>query len=189
MDLYHIALYFHLLALVVASGATAVAKVAASRRAKARTVAEALEWHSVQMSAAKLFPLMLVLFAVTGSLMVSRLSPQVWQSGFVIAGMTGIVLLLASGVYLAGKGKALGTALEQMAAKNPDMPLPKMAPPALVVALPVINTFLALAVAFDMTTKPATVGGALGIVAGGIALGAALGFRRPLPAPERVPAA
>ena len=47
-------------------------------------------------------------------------------------------------------------------------------------------TGLALAVVFDMVTKPASIPIALGIVAIGIVLGAAVGMRRPAPAAQEV---
>jgi hypothetical protein len=66
VDRYHIALFIHILALMVATGATAVTKVAAGRRARARTVGEALDWHNVLASTAKAFPVCLATFAITG---------------------------------------------------------------------------------------------------------------------------
>jgi len=67
MDLlYPLAKYVHLFALFVAAGVTAVTKLAAGRRMRARTVGEALDWHNVLLSAAKLFPICLVVLAITG---------------------------------------------------------------------------------------------------------------------------
>lgn len=178
MDLYHIALYFHIIALLVASGATAVMKIAAGRLARARTVGDALDWHKLQTSTAKFFPMMLALFVITGSYMVSRSAVGVWSSGFVTAGMFGVVFLLASGIYLGLKGKALGAMLQGIAAKDPNAPMPRMVPPALIVALPIVNTFVALSVAFDMVTKPTSVASAMLVVAIGIVLGAVIGLRQ-----------
>jgi hypothetical protein len=188
MDLYHIALYLHIVAVIVASGATTVTKLAASRRARARTVAEALDWHNVLMSASKAFPIVLAVFVLTGAFMLSRGQSSVWGSGFVVAGLAGVLLLFASGIYLALKGKALGGFLQSVAAKGLDQPAPRLAPPPMVAALPAINTGIALAVVFDMVTKPVSVPVALGIVALGIVLSAGLGMRRPAPAAKRVAA-
>jgi hypothetical protein len=189
MDLYHITLFVHLFTLIVAASATAVTKLAVGRRARARTVGEALEWHTVLMSTSKLFPICLAAFVITGSYMLSIAQLHVWSTGFVVAGLVGVVLLLVSGVFLATKGKALKQVLEEMAKNGLDQPAPKLAPPALVAALPVINTGIALGVVFDMVTKPASIPVALGVVAIGIAIGAAAGARRPAPAAERVRAA
>ena len=189
MDLYHIALYLHIIAIVVASGATTVTKLAAARRASARTVGDALDWHNVLMSASKAFPIVLAVFVLTGAFMLSRGQPSVWGSGFVVAGLTGVVLLFASGTYLGLKGKALGGFLQSLAAKGTEQPAPRLVPPPLVATLPMINTGIALAVAFDMVTKPVSVPVALGIVALGIAITAALGARRrPAPVATRATA-
>ena len=170
MNPYLLAKFLHLLALLVAAGVTAVTKLADGRRARARTVGEALDWHVVLLSAARLFPICLVVFAVTGGYMLSvaHVSPS---TGFIVAGMLGIVLLLLSGTFLGIKGAALRNVLEQIASKGEDQPAPKLVPPPAVVLLPTINTGVALAVAFVMVTKPASIPIALGIVALGIVLG------------------
>jgi hypothetical protein len=111
--------------------------------------------------------------------MLSFSNAGVWRSGFVVAGLTGVVLLLVIGGFLGAKGKAVQQRLEQLVAQNADQPAPKFAPPAVVAALPMINTGIALSVAFDMVTKPVGVPLSLGIVAIGIVLGATVGLRRP----------
>lgn len=171
MDLYPIAKYVHLVALFVAAGVTAVTKLAAGRRMRARTVGEALDWHNVLLSAAKLFPICLLVLAITGGYMLSVLHVPM-STGFIVAGVFGIVWLLASGAFLGIKGGAVRRALEGMAAKGADQPVPKMAPPAAVVLLPTLNTGVALGVALDMVAKPASISIALGIVAVGAVLGA-----------------
>lgn len=170
MDLYPLAKYVHLVALFVAAGVTAVTKLAAGRRVRARTVGEALDWHNLLMSAAKLFPICLLVLAITGGYMLSVLHVSM-SSGFIVAGVLAIVWLFASGAFLGIKGGALKGVLEGMAAKGADQPVPKLAPPAAVVMLPAINTGVALAVALDMVVKPATLPVAFGIVAVGVVLG------------------
>lgn len=181
MDPYHIALFLHLLALVVAAGASAVTKLAAGRRARARTVGDMLEWHGVIAATSRLFPICIVVFLVTGSYMLAVARVHAWSSGFVVAGMLGIVMLLVSSVFLARQGIALGRALEGMAAHGADQPAPKLTPPPVVSALPAINTAIAIAVVFVMVTKPASVPLALGIVALGVIIGAVSAARRPEP--------
>lgn len=187
MDRYHIALFLHLLTLIVAVSTTAITKLAASRRMHARTIGEALEWHTVLMSASKTFPACLAAFVITGSYMLSVANAHVWTTGFVVAGFAGVALLLASGIYLSLKGRALTGVLENMAKAGLDRPAPKLVPPPLVAILPVANTGIALAVAFDMTTKPASVPVALLVIAIGAGLGAMWAIRRrPAPAPKPV---
>jgi hypothetical protein len=190
MDRYHIALFLHIVTLIVAASTTAVTKLAVSRRIRARTIGEVLEWHEVLMSASKLFPMCLAAFVITGSYMLSVSNSSVWTTGFAVAGFVGVGLLLASGVYLSTKAKALKAVLENMAKAGADRPAPKLIPPPLVAMLPVVNTGIALAVVFDMATKPASVPVALLVVGVGIALGAVPSMRRrSAPALNRAPAA
>lgn len=186
MDLYAVAKYVHLLALIVAAGVTAVTKLAVGRRMRARTVGDALEWHSTLMSASKLFPLCLVVFTLSGGYMLS-LAHVSMSTGFVVAGLTGVVLLFASGTFLGIKGGALKGMLEGMVAANgADHPAPKLAPPAAIAMLPMVNTGIALAVALDMVLKPTSIPIALGIVAVGIVLGALAAPKRPAVAAQPV---
>ena len=181
MDAYHIALFFHVVTLIVAAGATTVTKLAVSRRIRARTVDEALEWHDVLISTSKLFPVCLALFLATGAYMVSVVGLQAWSSGFVVGGLAGVVLLLASGTYLGIKAKGLREVLARIAQNGGDAPAPRLIPPRLVAMLPVVNTGIALAVVFDMVAKPASIALALGVIAIGIAVSAATTLRRPAP--------
>jgi hypothetical protein len=178
MELYALAKYVHLLALIVAAGVTAVTKLAVGRRARARTVGEALDWHVTLLSAARLFPLCLVVFVASGGYMLSVVHVGM-SSPFVIAGLAGVVLLFASGTFLGIKGAALKQVLEGLAAKGADQPAPKLVPPASVAMLPTINTGIALAVALDMVVKPASIVTAVGIVAVGIVLGVLAAPKRP----------
>jgi len=107
MDAYHIALFLHIVTLIVAASATAVTKLAVGRRIRARTVGEALEWHNVLMSASRLFPICLVVFVITGGYMMSVIHVSLWSSGCLVAGLIGVALLFASGTFLGIKGNAL----------------------------------------------------------------------------------
>lgn len=189
MDHYHIALFLHIVTLIVAASATAVTKLAAGRAARARTVGEVLEWHGVLTSTARLFPICLAAFVITGAYMLSLTTAHVWSTAYVVAGLVGVALLLASGVFLSTRARALRQMLEELATRGADQPAPRLAPPALVAALPVINTGIALGVTFDMVTKPASIAVALGVVAIGIVLGAAGAARRPAPVARDVRAA
>lgn len=181
MDRYHVALFTHIVALIVAAYATAVTKLSVGRRASARTVGEAIDWHGVLMSTSKLFPICLFAFTITGAYMLSFAQPSVWGAGFVVAGLTGVVLLLVSGVFLAAEGNALQQVLEGIAQRGLDESAPKLVPPPIVAALPAINTGIAIAVVFDMVTKPASIPLALVVVVLGILLGATAYLRRPAP--------
>jgi len=187
MDLYHIVLYLHIVTLLVAAGATAVVKLAVGRRARARTVGDALDWHNVLVAGSKAFPLCLVAFVVTGGYMLS-VTHLPWSTGFVVGGLLGVLLLLVSGVFLGTKGKALKQVLEGMAKNGANQPAPKLVPPPFIAAMPFINSGIALGVAFDMVTKPVSIPIAVSAIVAGIVLGAVLGMRRPAPAVEEAPA-
>jgi len=183
MDAYHIALFLHIVTLIVAASATAVTKLAVGRRIRARTVAEALALHNVLMSASRLFPICLVVFVITGGYMMSVIHVSLWSSGFLVAGLVGVALLFASGTFLGIKGNALKQILEQAAKQGSERAGPRLVPPPLVVMLPVVNTGIALSVVCDMVTKPSSVPVALGVIGIGTLLSAATTWqRRPAPA-------
>lgn len=186
MDSYRIALFLHVVTLVVAASAGAVTKLAAGRRIRARSIAEALDWHSVLVSASRAFPFCLASFTITGAYMVSRAGAQVWASGFVISGLVGVVFLLGSGTYLGIKGKGLKQVLENLAKDGADRPVPKLIPPPLVRILPIVNSGVSLGVVFDMVTKPASISLALAILVAGGAISVGMNRRKPVPsAPVR----
>ena len=178
MDRYHVALFLHILAFIVAAGATGVMRLAAGRRGRARTVGDALDWHDVMESTSKLFPMCIAALVLTGFYMLG-VAGAAWRSGFVVGGIAGVVLLLASGGYLGAQGKALRRVLAGLAEQGADRPAPAMAPPPLVAALSSANAGIAIGVAFVMTTKPTSVALAVGIVVLGGALTAAGALRRP----------
>jgi len=178
MDLYHIALFLHILTLLVATGAAALTRLATGRCDQARSVGEALEWHKMMIASSRWFPICIASFVITGFYMLSVTHVSAFSTGFILAGLVGVVLLLASGAFLGAKAKALESRLEGLAANGADQPKPKVAASTSVVVLPVVNTMLALGIVFDMVTKPASIPEALSVLAIGIVLGAALAMKR-----------
>ena len=186
MDPYHIALFVHMVTLAVAGSVTAMVKLAAARRIQARTVGEALEWHNMMASAAKVFPVCLVSFTTTGFYMLSFTGGAHLSAGYVDAGLLGVILLLASGTYLGIKGAGLKRILEGAVARDPDAAPTRIMPPVAVRLLPVINTGIAIGVAFVMVAKPASIPVALGIVALGGLIAAVGAARQRAPRPAGV---
>lgn len=169
MDGYHIALFVHFVALFIAVATSSRVHFFADRRAKAETVRETLEWHTLLMSAAKGFPIAVVLLVLTGSYMVSKGGALAWSTGFVIAGFTGVVLLLASGNILAARGRGFARRLEQRI-RDGEGANPLGMPGDIVSATLLRANFgIVVAVVFDMTLKPTLVD-ALGVLALGIAI-------------------
>ena len=190
MDIYHIALFLHIVTLMVAASATAITKLAVGRRARARTVGDALDWHNVLVSTSKVFPICLASFVLTGSYMVSVIGMRGWSSGFVVAGLVGVGLLLASGTFLGIKGTALTQVLETVAEAGIDRPAPKLVPLPLVAMLPAANTGVSLGVVFDMVTKPTSIPVALTVIVIGAALTTVIAMRgRTAPAAQGARAA
>ena len=173
MDAYRIALFLHILTLIVAASATAVTKLAVGRRIRARTAGEALEWHNLLLSVSRLFPICLAVFVITGGYMMSVIHVRLWSSGFLVAGLAGVALLFASGTLLGINAKALKQVLEHAARQGTERPAPRLVPSPIIVMLPVINTGIALSVVFDMVMKPASVPFALGVIVIGVMLSAA----------------
>lgn len=178
MDRYHIALFVHLLTIISAASATTVATLATSRRIRARTVGEALEWHTLILTSARVFPVCLVSFLATGFYMMGITGGSRLSVGYIDAGLVGVTLLLASGAYLRQKGGVLRRVLQEAAARDAGAAPPRLVLPKAVVVLPVVNSGIAVAVAFDMVTKPASIPVALGIIALGVAIGAVAGARQ-----------
>src|SRR5690348_3942896 len=100
MDAYHAALFIHLLALLTAIGATSLMHFAHGRRDHATTAREKLPWHMMMMKTARTFPIALAILVLSGGYMVSQTFRD-WSLPFVMAGLTGVVLLFASGITLA----------------------------------------------------------------------------------------
>lgn len=182
MTAFHIALFLHIMALVVAGGVTAVTKLAAGRRARARTVGEALDWHNLLAGASKLFPICIAIFVITGGYMMS-VNKLPMSTGFVVAGLVGSAWLLATGAYLGVKGKALNQMLAGLAAKDANQPPPKLVPPTAVAMLTQINPGVALGIALDMVARQPSIPIALTVMAVGGLLGAALSLRQMASAP------
>jgi hypothetical protein len=128
-------------------------------------VTEALEWHEVLVSTSKLFPISLASFLLTGAYMVSVLGTRAWSSGFTIAGLVGVTLLLGSAPYPGVKAKELRQLLQNVASKDANAAPPRLVPQRLATMLPVINTGIAIALVYDMTVKPASIALALAVIA------------------------
>jgi hypothetical protein len=189
MDRYRIVLFVHVLTLMVAAGATAVIKIALSRRAGARTVGEMLDWHTVLMKTSIIFPICLAAFVLTGGYMLSISHIQIWSNGFIVAGLAAVAVLLINGIVLGTKGKALMKTLQALAATGADQPAPKPSEPAYLALLPFFNTGLVVGVLYDMVMKPTSIPTALTVLAIGAALGALLGRRVTRTASDSVVAA
>src|SRR4051812_10188000 len=103
MDAYHIALSVHLIALMCASGASALVHFAETRFQRADNPGEALQWLKFTGNVAKVFPIAVITLFLTGAYMTAMFGVWTWGAGFVQAGITAVVLLMASGATLGGR--------------------------------------------------------------------------------------
>ena|SRR5581483_2881029 len=167
---YQIALFFHLLALFAAFGASTVIHVAMVKVRAARSGAEALGWLGVAHSLSRVFPVALAVLVGTGAWMLH--DAWSWNAGFVLAGLTGVGLLFVSGAAVEG-GRARKVAATLAAAPSA---LPgECVRDALWWCTSWANTGVAVSVAFVMVTKPSTAA-AFAVLACGVAGGALVGL-------------
>ena len=172
MDLYHVALYVHFIALMIGISATTLAHFAMFQADRATTVGELGRWLRMMPRVTKMFPVALATFFVSGGYMASK--TWGWQTSFVQVGVVAIVILLVNGIILGTRMRKMPAILAQSkpADSIPEAATALMCDPV-VCTLPWVNGMLVMGVAFVMTTKPALTG-ALGVllvaIAGGLVL-------------------
>lgn len=171
---YQVALFVHFLALIAAVVAATLVHFADGRRTRARTVREMLEWHNLLQASAKVFPVSLVLLVGSGTYMIVAGALRAWSSGFVVAGLTGSVILLVTGATLAAKGRAITTRLQQLVDQGRGGDAPDLPPDRALSLLQRVPDGIVLGVIFDMVAKPG-VGVALSALVVGVAASVAIG--------------
>jgi hypothetical protein len=175
MDRYHLTLYLHIFALLAAASASGIVHFAEGRFARATSVVDAKQWHALIGSTARTFPIAVLVLLATGGFMVADGGIWPWGAGWVEAGLVGSFLLLLFGGFLGTRSARIGRQLEAMPAARlgPTVSLPH---DPLVHTLSWVNTGLALAVVFDMVTKP-TLLPSLSVLAVGALAGLAVAAR------------
>ncbi len=177
MTVYQIVLFVHLLALLAATAASAIIKLAAGRRAAAPTLRDSMEWGKLMATTSHVFPIAVVTLVATGAYMAS--SHWGWRQGWIEAGFMGSFVLLVSGAFIGRRGALQARAIVQRLQRaTHDLPN-DAAPDRVAAAMSEANTGLALAIAFVMTTKPG-LAASLALLALGAGAGAyhALGSTR-----------
>lgn len=170
MNGYTIALFIHLAALVAASAASALVHLADVRRSRATSVSEARQWHALAASTARVFPIAVLVLFASGGYMISAGHGWSWSTGWVDAGIAGVVVLMVNGAMLGRRGRAAARELAELASAAAATHAGAIPRDPLASTLAWANTGLAVAVVFVMTTKPTLVGSlivlAIGIAAG-----------------------
>jgi hypothetical protein len=165
---YHISLYIHLLALVAASAISALVHLGKSRARRAASLAEAREWLGLVKSSARFFPLATLTLFATGAHMVSVNSPWSWTTGWVDAGITGVVFLLLSGAVLGARGARTGRALAGLRPGDAQG-IGALLHDPVAAALSSVNTGVALGVVFAMAVKPSFAASLAALAVGAVA--------------------
>ena len=148
---------------------------AAARLRDAETVAVARTWAGVIEKASRVFPIALAALLISGAYLVHR--GWSWSTGWIDAGLAGVVLLFALGAGIVG---ARTRALTRELSAAADGPLGERAAriarqhPGAIASW--TNTGLALGVVFVMTTKPALAGSIVALAVAAT-LGGLVGLR------------
>lgn len=152
MDLYGIALFVHLLALVAGIAASTMAHFVFVQLNRATTVPEARRALGTLSRTSKIFPAVLITFLASGSYMVAQ--RWSWQTGFVTGGSIVVLLLFANGAILGPRAKKLGMALAHAGDGAIAAPVRARIHDPLLNTLPWVNLALVLGTVFVMTVKP-----------------------------------
>ena len=179
MSAYSLALFLHLLSMLLATVATALAGFAAFRLRDSENPREAAGWGMLIGKVVRAFPVATIGLVATGAYMTQK--EWSWSSGWIIAGLAGLALIVVCGAGIEGsRGRALKRELQTAGLSARAQQL--MRDP-LSWSAKVTTWTLTLAVVFVMSTKPSGAGAAAALaVAVGLGVaGAVLFWRRPLP--------
>jgi hypothetical protein len=167
---YQVALFFHLLALLAAIGASTIEHVSMAKVRDADTGGEALRWLGLAHSFARVFPVALAVLVGTGAWMVH--DSWSWSASFVLAGLAGAVFLFGTGAGVLGpRAGRVAAAL----AAAPYERVPDVVRDPLWWCVSWGDTGVAIGVVLAMTAKPGAAGSAL-CVAGGLCAGIVVGL-------------
>lgn len=170
MDTYHIVLYLHLLSLLAGISTAAVLSVCLFQLRSAQTLADAVPWGVLAGKGERVFPFVGLALLGTGAYMTSDLWS--WGSGWIDAGIGGLVLMDLQGPLIAGRrGKALEHALQANGPGRLGERPRQLARDRALWIVNYANIGIALAIVWNMTEKP-SLGPAITALAVGYAAGA-----------------
>jgi hypothetical protein len=110
LDKYHVALYIHLVSLLIGVGAASVLTVCAFQLRAARTLADAAPWGRVAAKVGRLFPIAILGLFGSGAYMTSDV--WTWDTGWIEVGIAALVVLAIQGPLVAERsGKKVAQAL------------------------------------------------------------------------------
>ncbi len=171
MDGYRIALFLHLCALMAGVGASGLVLLVMLRVRSAATGREALPWLALGKSAARTFPVALVVLVATGAYMVQH--SWTLGTGWVDVGLAGAVLLGVVGDRLEGRtARRVAASL----AADPDAPAAAVVRSRIWWTATLVNPAIVVGIVFLMATKP-SLAGSIGALVVAILVGGAVGWR------------
>ncbi len=176
MDAFHLTLFVHIFAVLAASAAASLAIFSGGRYAQSSTHGEARAWLAFNGKVSLVFPVVLIVLLLTGSVMATISGGAYWHTGWVKTGIAVVVLIFASGAFHGKRHKALERALEAMTDAQRHAHQFRAPEDPVLAVLPWVNTCLALGMVFVMTNKP-TLGGAVSAVGLAAVVGVSIGLR------------
>lgn len=168
MNLYHLVLFLHICALLVAIGASALVHYSEIRMTSAQTTGEIRPWAALSGSLDKVFPLALLTLVATGAYMVA--TQWAWNIAWIDVALGGVALLFIGGGFLGSRGKALGRALEGDVNAPVSDAILRLTRDPLTRSVSCANTGVAIGIVFIMVSKP-SLAGALATLAIAIIVG------------------
>ncbi len=154
MSGYDIALFLHLLSLLVAVAVAALSTLAALRLRGATATSEARQWVAFIGKVVRVFPIAIVGLLLTGGYMAQSIGG--WSNPWIVAAVFGLVLIAALGAGVEGsRGRLLRRELETAGWSDRARQLTR--DPVFWSARGMTLT-LVVAVVFIMTAKPSAVG-------------------------------
>jgi hypothetical protein len=151
LKLYHIMLFVHICALLVAIAASTLSHFAAIRMQATRTVGELRGWTLLVNKVGRAFPIALLVLVASGAYMVNK--AWTWKAGWVNAALVGVVVLFACGGYVGSRVNALRRALTGDADAAVDPAIARMLRDPLTNSIAWANTFLAIGIVYIMVNK------------------------------------
>jgi hypothetical protein len=179
MHLYDVILFVHILTLLAAIGLGTTLHHAEWSTRRATTVSE-LRTITAVYRRGNFFPIFIILLFGEGAwlLHLSKKQDEAFHFGdaWVWTAIVALVILMVTGGAVLGRGASAYAKLLAAAPEGPITPDVRTATFATGTwATSHMNTFLAIAVVFNMVTKPSSSATAIGVLIVGMAVGALLG--------------
>jgi hypothetical protein len=185
VDTYHVALYVHLMSLLIGFGAASVVVVCLFKLRSAQTVTDAAPWATLAGQTERVFPIAVIGLFGSGAYMTSKVWN--WKTGWIDVSIVVLVLLVVQGAGVAGRrAHALKHALQENGAGPLGAAAKRLTRDPTLWVISFANPGMVLGVMWAMTEKPGTGIAIVAVVVGytvGVAL--ALGLSHaPAVAPE-----